>query len=266
MKTNASLVLVTAMLLLAAHPVVAQDSPSTIVAVFAHADDETSVAPILSRYARQGAQVYVIVATDGAQGGKHTTIPRGPELARTRAAEARCSAAALEIQPPILLDFPDAKLGDYLDEPARLPRLAERVQAELQRLKPDAVITWGPDGATTHPDHRLVSAIVTQLARAGAPGVPDRVFYASLPAAGFRIMNPTGPEPRYVIPQEKYFTARIAFDETDFDRARRAMACHRTQYSDDIVERIFAAERSAWNGVIALSPLDAAHAGTDLLR
>jgi LmbE family N-acetylglucosaminyl deacetylase len=39
------------------------------------------------------------------------------------------------------------------------------------------VITWGPDGGTGHPDHRIVSNIVTQLQRAGAPGVPEHVFY-----------------------------------------------------------------------------------------
>ena len=43
------------------------------------------------------------------------------------------------------------------------------------------MITWGPDGGTGHPDHRLVSNIVTQLQRAGAPGVPERVFYMNLP-------------------------------------------------------------------------------------
>ena len=67
----------------------------TLVAVFAHADDEGAAAPILARYARDGAQVYLIIATDGAQGGAHTSIPRGPELARVRSEEARCATDAL---------------------------------------------------------------------------------------------------------------------------------------------------------------------------
>jgi LmbE family N-acetylglucosaminyl deacetylase len=244
---------------------VAQEPARTLVAVFAHEDDETSVGPILARYAREGAQVYLIVATDGAEGRAHTSILPGPELARVRAEEGRCATGELGIHPPILLGFPDAKLGDYLDDRARLFRLTERVHEELQRLHADALITWGPDGGTGHPDHRIVSNIVTQLVRSGAPGVPERVFYASLPSAGFKMMNPTRGEPRYLIPLEKYFTVRIAFAETDFERARRAMSCHRTQYSDEIVQRIFEATRPVWNGIIPLMPLFPATAGTDLL-
>src|SRR6185295_5010706 len=60
----------------------AQGASRTLVAVFAHGDDEGAAAPILARYAREGVQVYLVIATDGAQGGAHTSIPRGPELAR----------------------------------------------------------------------------------------------------------------------------------------------------------------------------------------
>src|SRR4029077_18340699 len=87
--------------------VLAQGASRTLVAVFAHGDDEGAAAPILARYAREGVQVYLIIATDGAQGGSHTSIPRGPELARVRSEEARCAADALGIHAPILLGFPD---------------------------------------------------------------------------------------------------------------------------------------------------------------
>src|SRR5438093_12716708 len=74
-----------------------QVTPRTLVAVWAHADDEGPAAPILARYAREGVQVYTIIATDGAQGGAHTSIARGPELARVRGEEARCAADALGV-------------------------------------------------------------------------------------------------------------------------------------------------------------------------
>ena len=69
---------------------------------------------------------------------------------------------------PILLGFPDGKLGDYVGDRALIYRVTQRIAEELGRLRPDAVITWGPDGGTGHPDHRIVSNIVTQLQRAGA--------------------------------------------------------------------------------------------------
>src|SRR6266540_6002529 len=75
----------------------------TLVAVFAHPDDETIVSPALAYYARQGARVYVVIATDGRKGvSKHAGIPAGDSLATVRAGEARCSARELGVQPPIL--------------------------------------------------------------------------------------------------------------------------------------------------------------------
>src|SRR5262245_57340533 len=69
-----------------------QAKARTLVAVWAHADDEGPVAPILARYAREGVQVHMIIATVGAQGAANTSVPRGPEIAKLRAEEARCSA------------------------------------------------------------------------------------------------------------------------------------------------------------------------------
>jgi LmbE family N-acetylglucosaminyl deacetylase len=243
----------------------AQSAAKTLVAVFAHADDEGTAAPVLARYAREGAQVYLIIATDGAQGGSHTSIPRGAELARVRSEEARCATDALGIHAPILLGFPDAQLGSYTDDPGRLFELTARLQGELQRLHADALITWGPDGGTGHPDHRLVSDIVTQLVRAGAPGAPERLFYASIPVDGFRAMNPARGAPPFLVPQAKYFNMRVRFTPADDAAARRSMACHRTQFSDDIVQRVGAMQSQALNGTLPLASFLAGDAGTDLL-
>jgi LmbE family N-acetylglucosaminyl deacetylase len=244
----------------------AQGASRTLVGVFAHADDEGAAAPILARYAREGVQVHLIIATDGARGGTHTSIPRGPELARVRGDEARCAADALGIHAPILLGFPDAQLGNYMEDPTRLFQLAARMQGELQQLRPDAVITWGPDGATGHPDHRLVSSVVTQLVRAGAPGAPERLFYVSLPAEGFRVMNPARGEPPFLIPLAKHFSTHVPFSTADFEASRRSMACHKTQYSDDVVQRVSEAMRGSLNGELSLAPLFPTSGTTDLFR
>jgi LmbE family N-acetylglucosaminyl deacetylase len=244
----------------------AQGANKTLVAVIAHSDDETAAAPILARYAREGVQVYLVVATDGAEGGTHTTIPLGPELARARAEEARCAADALGAQPPILLGFPDGKLGDYIGDRSLLYRLTDRIAGELQRLHPDAVLTWGPDGGTGHPDHRLVSSIATQLARAAAPGVPARLFYMSLPAEGMRAMNPQRGAPPLLIPEAKYFTVRVSFTQRDFDAAQHAMTCHRTQFTEEQVKRLGPFAAQAWNGEIRLIPAFPTGTSTDLFR
>jgi len=218
-----------------------QPRAKTLVAVWAHPDDEAAAGPVLARYARDGAEVYMIIVTDGAQGGAHTPIPRGPKLAQVRADEVRCASDALGIHPPILLGFPDAQLGSYMEDPSRLYQVTARIQEELQRLKPDAVITWGPEGGGGHPDHRLVSSIVTQLVRAGAPGVPARLFYGSLPAEGMRVLNPARGVPPFMIPEDRYFTTVIPFTTADLEAFRGSMSCHKTQYSEDVLARIFEA-------------------------
>src|SRR5262249_32638581 len=233
--------------------------------VVAHGDDEGPVAPILARYAREGVQVYLIIATDGAQGGAHASIPRGPELARIRADEARCATDSLGIQAPIFLGFPDAQLGSYMDDRGRLFELTAKMQAELQRLRADALITWGPDGGTGHPDHRLVSSVVTQLVRAGAPGAPENVFYASIPAGGFHMIDPARGEPPFLIPMPKYFTTRVSFTQSDLEASLRAMACHKTQYPAGVMLRVSEGMRAASTGELGLGSLLPTAATNDLL-
>jgi LmbE family N-acetylglucosaminyl deacetylase len=249
-----------------AQPARAQVASRTLVAVWAHADDETPVGPVLARYAREGSRVYMIVVTDGSQGGANTSVPRGPELAKVRAQEATCSAQALGIHPPILLGFPDGALGHYTADRGLLFGLTQQVQAELQRLRPDALITWGPDGGTGHPDHRLVSNVVTQLVRAGAPGVPERLFYASIPVQGFTAINPGRGAPPFMVPQPKYLSTRVSVSPADLEAGRRSMECHKTQYSAEVVERVSSSMRDLLKGQVALSSLLPTSDSTDLFR
>ena len=51
--------------LLAATPAAAQRPGRTILAIFAHPDDERIVGPLLSGYARGGYRVLLVIATDG---------------------------------------------------------------------------------------------------------------------------------------------------------------------------------------------------------
>lgn len=262
--------LATAMPLAAAQ---AQTATRTLVALFAHPDDEVAVAPILARYAREGVHVYEIYVTGGEAGAgqgqmfqRPDSLKAGASLARIRADEARCSATALGVNAPLILDFPDGKLGDYIGDRTLIFRMTDRIAQELARLKPDVVVTWGPDGGYGHPDHRMVSNVATQLARAGAPGVPERLFYMSLPAEMIRAANPQRGEPPLTIPQAKYFTVRVPFTPPDLDAAGKAMSCHRSQFPADVVARMVPEQPRIFNGVVALIPAFATNGGSDLFR
>jgi LmbE family N-acetylglucosaminyl deacetylase len=243
----------------------------TLVAVLAHADDEDPAAPIVARYAREGVQVHLLIATDGGQGtgfaaARGDTGPRDQELVRVRTEEARCAAQALGVKPPILLGFPDGRLGDYAGDRTLAYRLTQRIAEELQRLRPDVILTWGPEGGMGHPDHRMVSTIVTQLQRAGAPGVPERVFYIYLPAEAMRAMNPQRGEPPLLVPDVRYATARVPFSPQDLQAAARSMACHTSQFTDEVVQRVHAAAARVWNGAIPLVPAFPTPPITDLFQ
>ena len=150
---------------------VAQTTRHTLVAVFAHPDDERIVGPLLARYAREGHEVFLVIATDGRKGVRdHAGIPAGDSLAHVRAEEARCAARQLGIHPPILLGFEDAGLASF----ASLEGLEAKVDSVLRALQPDAVISFGPEGGTGHPDHRLVGDVVTQVVQGGGAGAGSR--------------------------------------------------------------------------------------------
>jgi LmbE family N-acetylglucosaminyl deacetylase len=247
----------------------AQGPPRTLVAVLAHADDEDPVGPILARYAREGVQVYLLIATDGSRGtgfaaARGDSMAAGQDLASVRATEAACAAHALGVKPPILLSFPDGSLGDYVGDRSLAYRLTQRIAEELERLRPDVILTWGPEGGTGHPDHRMISSIVTQLQRANAPGVPDRVFYMYMNQEGMRAMNPQRGEPPLLVPDARYLTARVAYSPADFEAATRSITCHASQFTPDAVERVRAATARAWNGAISLIPAFSTPPLTDL--
>jgi LmbE family N-acetylglucosaminyl deacetylase len=251
----------------------AQTTPRTLVAVLAHPDDEGPAGPVLARYAREGVQVHLIIASDGEQGVganpeflRAQSITAGDALGKMRTEEARCSATALGVNPPILLGFPDGKLGDYISDRTLVYRLTDRIAMEIQRLHPDALITWGPDGGTGHPDHRLVSELVTQLVRAGAPGATERLFYMYIPPEGMAAMNPQRGAPPMLVPAAKYLTTIVPFTPADLEAAKRSMACHRSQYSTEVIERVFPMQARSWNGYVTFAPAYPAYAGKDLFK
>jgi len=228
---------------------------------------------VLARYAREGVQVHLIIASNGEQGVaanpeflRSQSITAGESLARIRTEEARCSATALGAKAPILLGFPDGKLGDYISDRTLVYRLTDRIAAEIQRLRPDALLTWGPDGGTGHPDHRLVGELVTQLVRARAPGATERLLYMHIPAEGLAAMRGERGAPPMLVPDAKYLTTIVPFTPADLEAEKRSMACHRSQFAPALIERMFAMQVRSWNGNVTFAPAYPAYAGNDLLK
>ena len=135
-----------------------------IVGIFAHPDDENMVGSVLAKYARLGHKVYVIIATDGKFGTRVTKIPEGDELGGVRRKETQCACEKLGIETPIFLGLErlDTKIGvrAYLNAHRSL---IDSLKQKIDDIKPDVLISFGPDGEYGHSEHIVVGAAVEEL-------------------------------------------------------------------------------------------------------
>ncbi|NUO63511.1 MAG: PIG-L family deacetylase [Gemmatimonadaceae bacterium] len=236
--------------LAAAAPLPARaQSKQPILAVFAHPDDERVIGPLLSRLAREGRETHLVIATDGSQGVRDFAhIAAGAPLAAARAKEAQCAADRLGVRKLHMLGLPDGGLASF----DTLGMLRSALAAIVDSLKPAAIITFGPEGGTGHPDHRLVGDVVTQVIQGDARYAKVDLLYASLPTERLKTAPPA--EPTVNGMAASLLTVRVPFEERDLVAGREEFACHRTQYAPaemDAVNRYLA---HAWNGTVWLRP------------
>jgi LmbE family N-acetylglucosaminyl deacetylase len=128
----------------------------TVLMVWAHPDDETYLAGGLSAALTDaGRRVVCVTATRGEAGG--TTAG----LAQLRTAELEAALQLLGVEEHHWLDYADGGCASVDEDQA-----AARIRAVVDDVRPDTVVTFGPDGFTGHPDHQAVSRWV-DLAVAG---------------------------------------------------------------------------------------------------
>ena len=143
----------------------AQKPTDKLLAIFAHPDDEQTIAPFLVKSVEEGVEVTLVIATDGRPGvNEYSEYEAGDRLAEIRKNEMLCAAEVLGVN-LIHLDYHDQlKAGEGFDgHIPHVQNLIFELKDIIEKIQPDAIITWGPDGATTHMDHRLVGASVTQI-------------------------------------------------------------------------------------------------------
>jgi LmbE family N-acetylglucosaminyl deacetylase len=130
----------------------------TMLAVWAHPDDESYLGGgLMAALAEAGARVVNVTATLGEHG---TDDPHRfpPERLRTiRHAELHVASGHLGARPPIVLGYEDGTVADV-----PLVCGARHVGRLLDDVRPDAVLSFGPDGVTGHDDHRAVARWTAQ--------------------------------------------------------------------------------------------------------
>ena len=222
------------------------DEAFRLLAVFPHPDDETlGLGSTLARYAAEGVETYLLCATRGERGWFDSEGPN-PGLdgvGRIREAELRCASESLGINEVSFLDYLD---GDV--DQARPEEIIGKIASHIRRIKPQIVVTFGPDGAYGHPDHIALSQFTSGALVCAADRnfvdaqvqVPHRVlkFYymvdsvdvvnAVNEALGGMSMEIDGLTRSHVGWEDWQITTRL--DNNQYmDQLKKAMLCHKSQ-------------------------------------
>ncbi|GJM29490.1 MAG: hypothetical protein DHS20C17_21250 [Cyclobacteriaceae bacterium] len=230
------------------------------MAVFAHPDDEMSVGPLLARYAREGVKVQLVVATDGRYGTGQTDLKPGQELVDLRIQEANCAAAHLGIEKPIMLGYHDQlKLKEgFFGHVPYIQDLMKELDSLVSLIKPDAIITWGPDGGSTHMDHRLIGASISQVFLSKKWEKTRALYYVGTPASHI----PSEEQKLLRGVRDEYLTTRISYLQQDVERTNLAFRCYKSQYSLEAMEKRERRWISKSDRIIYLRPLERANSIT----
>jgi LmbE family N-acetylglucosaminyl deacetylase len=212
-----------------------------LLAVFAHPDDECILAGgTLAACAAAGREVIVVSATRGEQGPiAHPSLATRESLGAVRERELRAAADALGLAAVECLDYPDGQLK-WLDP----VRIQEDLARRLRHLRPDAVITFGPEGLYWHGDHVAIHRfMMAALDSLSGEGSAPWVYHATWPEGRMRALVSALAERGVAADlwglHPEQFGAPVGSITTVLDvrpflaSKLRALRCHRTQLPPD---------------------------------
>lgn len=200
----------------------------TVLTVWAHPDDEAYLAGgLLAAVRDQGGRAVCVTATRGEAADPEATAGERAALAALRTRELQESLGILGVTEHHWLGLADG--GCAPDDPEPVSQL----RCLLDQVRPDTVVTFGPDGFTGHPDHRAVSAWVGQAvasydgrARLLHPVAQEPAVDPSLDA-DFGVFDLGRPR----IVEDTEIALRLALAGPDLDRKVRALTAQRSQTS-----------------------------------
>ncbi|HWG84863.1 MAG TPA: PIG-L family deacetylase [Deinococcales bacterium] len=220
------------------------DLRPSLLAVFAHPDDEGMVGGTLAMYAARGVRVTLAVATRGEAGKVSPLVGEVPDLGVFREGEMCAACERLGIEAPVFLGFHDSGRNERLrrDDPlatanAEYLEVEARIRAVIEAVRPQVMITFDPHGGYGHPDHLAVHRAATAaFFSSGWMGTdaPRRLFYTAMTGERvryFQRMSPSvaaGLDPHVYAVSDETVAARI--DVSDFLEAKRgAFLAHASQ-------------------------------------
>lgn len=205
-----------------------QTSKKTILGIFPHPDDENMIGSVLAKYSRLGHNVYIIIATDGKDGTRVTNIPAGDSLGLIRQQESICACEKLKINPPLYLhiDRLDTKFGvrPYLN--GRKKAMVE-LKKHIDKINPDVLLTFGPDGEYGHSEHIVTGAMVTEILL--KEGWVDK--YPLYFPVDIKEDVIDDDELSYV--DKKYINLKVIYSDEDEQKMNEAVKCYVSQFTPE---------------------------------
>ncbi|HEY6409747.1 MAG TPA: PIG-L family deacetylase [Ktedonobacteraceae bacterium] len=217
-----------------------------LMAILAHPDDESlGNGGMLAKYADEGIEIHLVVATRGERGwpGNEGENPEEEALGKLREAEVRAAADVLGIHRIHFLDYLDGDL-----DAANPAEAIAKIAGQLRRIRPDVVVTFGPYGGYGHPDHiaiaQFTTAAIVEAAnpdslyyRDVAPHSVSKLYYMAETEEVFAVYQSVFGELVMHIDGEKrgivtwpHWSVTSRIDTSDYWRTvSRAISCHRTQ-------------------------------------
>jgi LmbE family N-acetylglucosaminyl deacetylase len=148
----------------------------TVLGVWAHPDDEAFLsAGLMGRLTDRGGRVACVTATRGERGTSDPMVWPPARLGRRRALELRASLAVVGVSDHRFLGYTDGTLPGV-----PLREGVSRVASVLDEVRPDTVVTFGPEGMTGHGDHVAVSRWTTAAVEGSRR--PIRLLHATTTA------------------------------------------------------------------------------------
>jgi len=249
------------------------EAAQTVVAVFAHPDDESlACGGTLARLSDAGMHVVLVCASRGERAS--TSRPdEDRELGRMRATELTAAATTLGMSEVIILDHPDGELRW-----AQGTEFRAELTLLLERRQPAAVITFGEDGLYWHDDHIGIFEHTTAVVGALGSRAPALYYVTMVPGvmteivAAARERGWTAPSQGFwSLPPDAFgFAARPATIIVDVapwaTRKLAAIQCHRSQVGVGHPLELDEPAAMRWLGVEHFHRADLPSAGSQILE
>ena len=201
-----------------------------LLGIWPHPDDEAYLsAGLMARMTDAGHRVTVLTLTRGEKGTSDPELYDQPHFGAMRETELRASLAELGVHDLRIAGYRDGECDTVDSETA-----VRHIAAVIASVRPDLVVTFGPDGITGHRDHRIVSGWVTEAwRRVGRAELLYATMTDDFVADNAELHERIGLFGETVDGPAAISRDRIAIacelTEAELDRKRRALAGHASQ-------------------------------------